>query len=144
MELEIIDSLLLYLKNQNDLLDVHEILRGFKSEHPKFEDQDNTIYSALLKLIKDEYVVETNVNSVTDGQIKCHHISFDGIVFLAQGGYLHQIEENRQMEIKSNEFHRIQISLRKLTAWVAVGSVVAAAYYAIEIYKFLKVHFGWH
>ena len=99
------------------------------------------ILSILKKLEKDEYV-EYDDSAVADSDFeftfRVYRITFDGRVWMERGGFLgdqvRRAAENTRLEsIEANQkFHRLWMTW--LTAILAVGTVIAALYYATELY----------
>lgn len=87
MELEILDALLKYLLHNSDksFSDIKEDVK-LKAEFSQ-KVENNTLDSALVKLVKDCYV---NVNEQTRGinmnktpyVVECYNISFEGMFFI--------------------------------------------------------------
>ena len=83
----------------------------------------------LDKLIKDKYV-EVNVYSNPKPENR-YSITFEGYFFIKEeGGYsgrynLQSSEKNRLDNIEKDQIKRDE-SIKKLTAWVAIGTVAAA------------------
>ncbi|ASU35374.1 hypothetical protein [Mucilaginibacter xinganensis] len=120
---------------------IDEIHNGVLTE---INSDDNEISLILKKLDKDGYVTtfagdKFNPDTETTSYINQFCITFDGKIFLKQGGYnLEDIrfrEQNTKLEtLKSDQIKRDEF-LKTLTIWIAVGSVLSAFYYSIEIYK---------
>jgi len=150
MEIKLLDDILRYL------------IYIQKSEKPyivnakdidlQFQDVNKQFFSsAIKKLVDDGYIyLEENVNlnyikpTVIAGFCD---ITIDGILFIKIGGYENyynklQIEENLMSDLKSEQ-RRHSNSLVRLNRWlviltlvIAVGTLVAALYYSIEILSF--------
>ncbi len=70
------------------------------------------------------------------------NISFEGLVFRENGGYTEKdkAEKSEMLRIKSveNELRRYSMGLMIFTGIVAIGTIISALYFAIEIYKFYR------
>jgi DNA-binding PadR family transcriptional regulator len=142
MELEILDALLKYLKDTS-----HNTFQYIKSDVKNKsaflkEIDDKTLYSALLKLVKDDYVYEDFQKMGTlNGNL--YYISFEGLSFIAEGGYVSRNERNQAQDKKLNDIAIVQSFQQKwihrLTWIIGLGTLVAGVYYLIEILKFFGV-----
>jgi hypothetical protein len=154
-ELEILDGILKYLLNNGNnsfssIKDDDKLKNEFSQEV-----ENNTLASAFDKLVKDGYV---NVNEQTRGinmnktpyVVECYNISFEGIFFINNGGYEKEHENNQKAEIESAELKRRQFLLEEkhssiqgqivfLTLVIAIGTLIPAVYYIIEILEFFGV-----
>ena len=149
IELKVLDDLLRtllvsnsfkYSKIINETIDRCDFLKNV---------QTYIFESALLKLSKDCYVLETNI--VINYPIQSHfNISFEGIVFIKNGGYEKQYQQTQQKEIEFYEMMNRQSALESkntlfqaqlvvLTYLIAFGTLVAAIYYLLEVLAFLGV-----
>jgi len=67
-------------------------------------------------------------------------ISLEGLVFRNNGGYVQrsisQTKEANRLEAIQNDFRKYSFGLMIFTAIVAVGTLISAWYFAIEIYKY--------
>jgi hypothetical protein len=67
-------------------------------------------------------------------------ISLEGLVFRNNGGYVQrsisQTKEANRLEDIQNDFRKYSFGLMIFTAIVAVGTLISAWYFAIEIYKY--------
>lgn len=113
------------------------------------------LHSALLKLVKDGYVNTESENSIDPlfkSPKKDHYykISFEGMVFIENGGYENQNRENQRIENWNNEMTERQNALEKkqvssqfqivvLTWIIALGTLIAGLYYVLEILDFFGV-----
>lgn len=99
-------------------------------------------YLVLNKLIADKYTIaihDESVNAIAMDKEVTYKITFDGLVFIEQGGY--QIEQ----ELISSERTRIEstiifqreqtLYLNRLTFWIAVASCIAAVYYLYFLFQ---------
>lgn len=91
----------------------------------------------MRKLAKDELVLET---------ISHYVLTFEGMIFHAKGGYAGDIAARNQVAIQQESAKAYQLELAEaqrsqaetlnvLTIWIAIGSVIAGIYYAVEIAK---------
>lgn len=108
-------------------------------------------YLILNKLIADKYAIAIHDDSlnalVTEKQLT-HKITFDGLVFIEQGGYLMEQEtiSSEKARIESTIiFQREQtLYLNRLTFWIAVASCIAAVYYLYFLFQDLCwCEFSW-
>lgn len=154
-ELEILDGILKYLLNNGNktfsfIKDDENLKSAFSHKV-----ENNTLESAFVKLVKDGYV---NVNEQTRGMnmnktpyvVECYNISFEGIFFINNGGYEKEHQNNQKAEIESAELKKRQFLLEEkhssiqgqivfLTLVIAIGTLIPAVYYIIEILKFFGV-----
>lgn len=149
MELEILDALLKYLKDTNHNTFQH-IKSDVKNKSAFLKDIDDKIlYSALLKLVKDDYVYE-DFQKIGSLSGNVYNISFEGIFFINNGGYEKEHQNNQKAEIESAELKKRQFLLEEkhssiqgqivfLTLIIAIGTLIPAVYYIIEILKFFGV-----
>jgi hypothetical protein len=142
MELEILDALLKYLKDTN-----HNTFQFIKSDVKNKsaflkEIDDKTLYSALLKLVKDDYVYE-DFQKIGTLSGNLYNISFEGLSFIAEGGYVSRKERNQAQDKKLKDIVIVQSFQQKwihrLTWIIGLGTLVAGVYYLIEILKFFGV-----
>lgn len=145
-ELKILDELLRTLLVSNSLKYKNIINKTI--DRCKFlnEVETYTFESALLKLSKDGYVLETNkvINYPLQSDF---NISFEGIVFIKDDGYEKQSQRTRQKEIEVSEIAsrqsalelkntRLQAQLVVLTCLISFGTLLSAIYYLLEILAF--------
>jgi DNA-binding PadR family transcriptional regulator len=138
MELEILDALLTYLKKTNsntfqfikrDIKNKSELLKGI---------DEKTLTSALSKLYKDDFI---NKDLQEIGTLKGHlyEITFEGLSFISEGGYVLRKERNQLQDKKLNDIAIVQAFQQKwihvLTWVIGVGTLVSAIYYFLEILK---------
>lgn len=153
MEIKLLDDILKYLLHIQKAEKPYIV--GLKPIDSSFIKIDNSFFkSAILKLLKDDYIylgnnVELkNINNLSiAGLIE---ITFDGIIFINQGGYQNYynkllIEQNLISEIK-DEQRRHSKALVHLNRWmvgltivVAIGTLIAAIYYLVEIFSFFGI-----
>jgi hypothetical protein len=102
----------------------------------------NELTMILNKLVKDDCVArETITNAKSLEKSIDYRITFEGLLFYQQGGYeqeliRHRAENTRLDNIESSQrqFRRTQNVLLTL---VAVGTLVAALYYSVELLNYL-------
>ncbi|WP_166926288.1 hypothetical protein [Flavobacterium poyangense] len=145
MELKILDALLTYLKDTK-----HNTFQFIKSDVKNkstfLKDIDDKIlYSALLKLVKDDYVYE-DLQKIGSLSGNIYNISFEGIFFIKKGGY-HQAlleaqrKENEYDDLK-NEQRKQSASLVRLNRWMVFGAIVVAIDSILNILHFFGVYFN--
>ena len=96
----------------------------------KFLLKEWEINILFYKLFIDEYL--KSVEPLT--------ISLEGLVFRNNGGYVQKkksslLEINR-LETIQNDFKKYSFGLLRFTAIVALGTLISAWFFAIEIYKY--------
>jgi hypothetical protein len=153
--LNILDDLLRYLS-----ITKHNQFNSF------VQDKDNKtillnlidksiLHSALLKLVKDGYVNTESDNSIDPlfkSPKKDHYykISFEGMVFIENGGYENEYRKNQKEQIEYSDLQKRQSLLEDkqlktqnqlvfLTFLVALGTLIAGLYYVLEILDFFGV-----
>lgn len=150
MEIKILDTVLKYLlHNGNNSFSFIKDDDKLKIEFSQ-EIENNTLASALIKLVKDGYV---NINEQTVGlkmdnsprNVDYYNISFEGIFFIKKGGY-HQAlleaqrKENEYDDLK-NEQRKQSASLVRLNRWMVFGAIVVAIDSILNILHFFGVYF---
>ncbi|MBA0883599.1 hypothetical protein [Flavobacterium undicola] len=148
-ELKILDEILKTL-SISDSVKWFEIMNETLDRCEFLKDVDHfTFQVALLKLVKDDYVIETNKD--IDNPKKTHYnISFEGLFFIKNGGYENQNLKSHQVEMEVVEMKKmqslleaknasLQVQLVVLTYLIAFGTLVAAIYYLLEVLAFLGV-----
>lgn len=149
-ELEILDGILKYLLNNgNNAFSYIKDDEKLKNELSQ-EVENNTLASALIKLVKDEYVnshlKKVGLNSDnTPVTVEYYNITFEGIFFIKRGGYRQEFLEAQRKEnayvILNAEQRKQSISLLWLNRWVAFGAVVVAIDSILNILHFFGVYF---
>lgn len=120
-----LDTVLKILSNIPDYSVLNEYI---KTEAVKIDK--SLVYSnvqlVLDKLVRDEYVELNEPVGPYDGNNKSkrrYQITFEGLVFIEQGGY------NKQLEITNKDLTR-----SKYFNWaIAIGGGTATVYYGLEI-----------
>lgn len=134
------------VENKVRWMDFDEIIGNCKKEY-----QDDGIIFLIQpiidKLIKDGYAMTIVLNDIKLGDPKQtktptnnYKATFDAIHFYENNGYEGKFkfdvyENNRLEKIEKNQ-KKNQRLMTWLTGVVAFGTLIAAIYYAIEIYKF--------
>jgi len=143
-ELKILDELLKTLSNSNSVK-WFEIMNETLDRCEFLKDVDHfTFQVALLKLVKDEYVIETNKD--IDNPKKTHYnISFEGLFFIKKGGYDQallevQRKENAYADLVTEQ-RKQSASLVVLNRWVVFGAIVVAIDSTLNILRFFDVYF---
>ena len=150
MELKILDELLKYLSiTEHNTFSFLKNDANNKSEFLR-EIDNQTFYSALLKLVKDGYVNGSYQNTTdrifnTPKVNEYFDISFEGMFFIKNGGYAKQNSENLK---KETEYENIQTEQRKqaaalvrLNRWLVFGAIVVAIDSVLNILNFFGVYF---
>lgn len=143
-ELKILDELLRYLL-KTDFRTFKSIRNDTFDNYIFFKTVDNyTLEVALLKLAKDEYVIETN-KDINNPQKSHYHISFEGMFFIKNGGYGQallevQRKENEYDDLKTEQ-KKQAISLLRLNRWLVFGAIVVAIDSILNIFHFFGVYF---
>ena len=149
--IKILDELLKYLveTEHNEFAYIRNDVNN-KSDFLKNID-NRTLHSALLKLVKDGYVNQESEKTTdrifnTPRTDYYYRISFEGLVFIKNGGYHYQYQKNQTLENLKNEMterqnalelkqSRVQGQIAFLTWIIALGTLIAGVYYLIEILK---------
>lgn len=106
------------------------------------------IHLILNKLIEDGYCKKylipiVNINTNESVNTEHFEITFKGKIFIQEGGYVGNFQRLESQKIQADEYRthqmHLQTKLNRLTCWIAVGTVVAAIYYTIEILKYFCV-----
>lgn len=150
--IKILDDLLKYLVEteynefayiRNDVNDKSEFLKNI---------DNRTLHSALLKLVKYGYVNQESEKTTdrlfnTPRTDHYYRISFEGLVFIKNGGYENEFHKSQSIESLKNEMiqrqndleekqSRNQTQLVVLTWVIALGTLIAGVYYFLEILGF--------
>lgn len=144
MEQKILDELLVFLK-ETKCDTFYSIESEIKNKSVILKDINSKIlHSALLKLVKDDYVFE-NYRNIGPLSGYTYNISFDGIFFITNGGY-HQAlleaqrKENDYDDLKTEQ-RRQSASLVRLNRWMVFGAIVVAIDSILNILHFFGVYF---
>jgi hypothetical protein len=96
----------------------------------KFGLKDWEINVLYYTLLLDKYI--KSIDPLT--------ISLEGLVFRNNGGYVQrlitQTKETERLEAIQNDFRKYSFGLMIFTAIVAIGTLISAWYFAIEVYKY--------
>lgn len=144
IELKILDELLRTLLISNSIK-WDKIMNETIDRCQYFENVEQyTFQMALLKLSKDDYVMITNKN-VNEPIKSDFRISFEGIVFIKNGGYITQLDKN-QMQQNLNDFLKSQQTrhskiLVRLNYWLVFGAILVAIDSIMNILHFFGVYF---
>lgn len=132
--------------NDNKFHEFHEIFNFSKDKSNVLVDLDAKKFKeALLKLNKDGNIrietiqKENRIFKSVDISHK-YFITFEGILFLSNGGYKsfeeNKIKENDEIKLLKQQQKQLEKKNLILTVLIAIGALVAAVYYLIEIYKY--------
>ena len=151
MELELLDVLLRNFLAINNSSETMVILPDFKSKK-YLGFNEKTIQSALEKLLKDEFITHTSGTKSNRPQfmIGLYKITFEGLVFIQQGGYVGQMDRNQRLQNERQDLEALNRNLvleshkmarinTRLTYWVASGAVVAAIAAVFQILQYFGV-----
>ena len=153
--LKILDELLLLLSKTNES-EFAYIINDINNNSEYLKEIDSYIlHSAILKLVKDGYVNKKTKNSTdkifkTPRDYDYYTISFEGIIFLQNGGYQNEYQKNQKEQIEYSELKKKQSLLEEkqvsnqfqivvLTWIIALGTLIAGLYYIHEILAFFGV-----
>ena len=147
----LLDVVLRHLESYKEPKNIYTIDKGLNKEIPK-----HILNTLLNKLISDKYIdyideLETGGFAEFSGQtsyIRLYQINFDGISFNLFGGYeAQEAKQNAEgLRLDRMEFEATanRLLTTRLTILIAAGTLVAAVYYGIEIYKELHLFFHHH
>lgn len=144
MEQKILDELLLFLK-ETECDTFYSIEKDINNKSVIFKDIDSkTLLSALLKLVKDDYVSE-NYRDIGPLSGYTYNISFDGLFFINNGGYhkafLEAQRKENDYELLKNEQRKQSASLVRLNRWMVFGAIVVAIDSILNILHFFGIYF---
>ncbi len=128
---------------------INEIQKELNLEISTFKD----VRMILEKLVKDKYAQEIKEEVRYEGPAflkppggtwsYSYKLSFEGKVFIQQGGYREQFKVNVAENIRLDNLEKRQKHFEwnqtLLLTLVAVGTLIAAVYYLMEI----GVHYHW-
>jgi hypothetical protein len=113
---------------EEELLSTNEKINLSVSE--KFGLKDWEINVLYYTLLLDKYI--KSIDPLT--------ISLEGLVFRNNGGYVQKLiretKEAQRLEAIQNDFRKYSFGLMIFTAIVAVGTLISAWFFAIEIYRY--------
>ena len=156
LSLEFLDKVILILKTQNKKLTAHEISVLFITDDFYFiYRKDFKLDNYLPIIVKDGYVKEVEELSEIEGfgssNVKYYSLTAEGLIFVGyvNSYYSKMSEEEQKMELFENQLSlnksiiSTNASVRSTNSWmrcltvvIAVGTLVSAIYYSIEIYKY--------
>src|ERR1019366_440215 len=100
----------------------------------KFQLEEWEINLLYEKLLKDGYIKSLEPLSITH----------DGLIFRNNGGYIQKNInlglENRRIQNLENISKKNECWMVVLTAVLAIGTLIASCYYAIELWKYYHPH----
>jgi len=142
-------------KNYNAELDfiLEELIKEYENMNKGVqfyaEEESLSIYEKITELVANKFGLkdwEINVLYYTlllDKYIKSIDpltISLEGLVFRNNGGYVQRVitqtKETERLEAIQNDFKKYAFGLMIFTAIVAVGTLISAWFFAIEIYRY--------
>ena len=98
----------------------------------KFSLKEWEINLLYYTLLLDKYI--KSIDPLT--------ISLEGLVFRNNGGYVQKSisekKEAQRLEAIQNDFKKYSFGLMIFTAIVAIGTLISAWFFAIEIYKYYR------
>jgi len=142
-------------QNYNEQLDF--ILESLIKEYEQLnrgvsfysEDEPETVHHKIKKKVFEKYGLqdwEIDVLFSTlliDKYLKSIDplaISLEGLVYRNKGGYVQEAiksgKEAQRLEAIQNDFKKYSFGLMVFTAIVALGTLITAWYFAIEIYRY--------
>lgn len=106
------------------------IFKQFIRKHPNAHEP--TFDKAIEKLCKDRYLQKGKDLDGADA----YKLTYEGIIFAEMNGYSGQVIRNRLLESSAKANKRF---LTILTVLVALGTVIGAVFYLVELYW----KYGW-
>lgn len=100
-------------------------------ENQKLNISTSKLHLILNKLAKDELIIITELGPHT-----VYNISFEGLIFHQQGGYSQKLFNDTLLKRQEESNRRTQRILFWFTGIVAFGTLIAAFYYSVELWKF--------
>ena len=146
METDILDEILNYLLYVQKQPKPYQVGKD-KIDQSFMKYEKGFFKAAVNKLIKEGYVIMLkNVNEQVISQkyvAGLFDITFDGIIFIINGGYHAQ---QRRIERDNNNFQELQVrqdalakSTFRLTVVIAIGTSIAGVYYFLYILDFFGI-----
>ena len=135
-----LDTVLMFLYKGAGI--IHTIKHVTKDVSKEIDVDGNDVFLILKQLEADNYIDEYSIsdpddNRLTPKEIKGYSINFNGKLFLKQGGYklqaINNVAENSRLKKLEIDQVANQKKMTFLTIAIAVGTLVAAVYYIIEI-----------
>lgn len=153
MDISILDDLLLFMSKIDGSEEFYYISQNFLKTNSNPNIDNGILYKAIQKIVKDGYVEYNESGSYNEsifGGINVrttYIISFDGLVFISQGGYQGQMDriqksqnerqnlenENRLLRIEQAHFAKITV---RLTWVVAISAVLPSIYALFQILEY--------
>lgn len=138
MEFKLLDDLLNVIASLNQRADYNSIKKSLHNKYPYTNEfSEKIINSAFRKLLKDRYVTQVKETLSNEfgknilAEITSYEVSFEGIVFSKSGGYTS--EKNNQLHTY-NQGIRNKKQILFLNIVIALGTLIAAVYYLIQIF----------
>lgn len=130
-----LDYILGVINSENNPKTMNEILEGLNWNTSDF-DASKIVHLILIKLTKDEYItkVQTPFSNIPNTTINTYYISFEGNVFIGNGGYGNK---NRKESIATNA-----VLINSLV--VGVGAFFALVWVCFQIYDWFHKCCSYH
>ena len=106
-----------------------QVYFDFKNEGSLISE--SALQVIINKLVKDEFV--SLIHVYTEKSFK---ITFEGLVFHQQGGYKQKLVNDNFIKSQQDSNKKTQKILFWFTGIVAIGTLISAIYYCIEIWRF--------
>ena len=140
-----IDGLLNYLYSDRGNSSFESILSGLNAIEESKDIAGDELLRMLNKLIRDGFVHFEDIPAGYDDpftkapiKFRRYSISFDGKLFIEQGGYTQQAIRRNAESIRVETLERFQKAtadrMTYLTIILAAGALIAALYYLVELY----------
>ncbi len=139
-----LDKVLHLFKENYDYLSIIDLTKLMADKHSDYVPDAYEMTSIFIKLIDDGFIRSNTGNVIIEKlNAKFYIISINGLTFLNYpGGYVKRQALQDAESIKVAKLQHSQTDLQKtlnaLTAIIAVGTLVAAVYYGIEVWKFFS------
>lgn len=140
--LQKLDFVLNYFKNKKEFSATYNysLIEMYVKRTPEMNITILMLKEILEKLVSDGYLTKTEKST----GLTSYNISFKGLVF---EGYVSSYIASQKEKIRVNMLEEEQRALaysqkeisqkmNNLTLWVAIGTIIAAIYYLLEIWKF--------
>lgn len=154
MEFDLLDQILVYLNDVREYSVFENIGKHFYGDGIT-KMQKSNLNSALLKLLKDEFVLEDSFDEIRQNDlgekrkydVYAYSISFEGIIFIQQGGYRAQMDRNQRLQnerlnleyenqlLRMEQRHLSRVTVR-LTWVVAIAAVLPSIYAFFQILEY--------
>lgn len=152
---EILDEILRFIYVENGL-ELASDQTGFK-----FEDSYSAINKVHMQILADQYlnnedqgprlytlaeILDILIKLANDGHLRhsatdrrVFHTTFEGRWFIYRGGYVGRSAfldaEKRKADFYERQTYQNAKMLNRLTVWIAIGTIVAALYYLLDIFE---------